>query len=140
MINNDVPFSGRIIFADKNSYKNFIGYRQHINTLKHHAGSNKVTHYIKHDSNQFEIKTVFPTTDIKGHIFSDKLEIKTSNDKTNIDNALKCHASLVKSCKAEIDGYIRLFKKSLKKEEPLSKEEDKPQGLWKKFLKLFKKT
>lgn len=99
-----VAFSGRIEFVNKESYKNFIGYRKEINKLKHRCANNHVTHHIQHDRNIFAITTNYThqikTDGTSEHVLSFVLPYP---NREKIKKLIDCHISNIKTWKFKID-------------------------------------
>ena len=105
MIYNKLSFEGRIQFVNKESYKNFIGYRKNINDLKYHCGNKQLTHFIQHDDNFFVITTSFEhEKKIDGttsHAISDVLSYP---NEFSINKTIKKHIEEIKDWKARVDS------------------------------------
>lgn len=49
--------NAKIIFINKQSYKNFYKFQPQIKKLKYNCGNNNMTHYIQYDDNVFRLST-----------------------------------------------------------------------------------
>lgn len=132
MIDSRVSFKGKVHFVNNESYKNFIGCRNHINKLKHHCGNNKLTHIIQHDKNFFVITTTYEhEKKIDGTTFNILSFVSGSQKSSDIDNIVNTHIDKVRLLKKGVDkrpNYQVSNKKVSEKE-----------SVFEKILKFFQK-
>lgn len=132
MIDNRLNFTGRVHFVNHESYKNFAGYRQSLNDLKHHCGNNNFTHSIQHDKNFFVITTSFEPKkkidDVTAYVLS---HVTGPQDSEKINTIVKSHIN-----------KVQLWKKKLapvSQNEPVERNLPRKESIFDKFLKFFKK-
>ncbi len=96
-------FTGRILFVNKESYKNFIGHRASIKQLKYHCGNKNLTHCIQYDKDFFVITTSLEherkLDDTTVHVLS---EVHNSTNEENILQIINNHIKKVTQWKSEI--------------------------------------
>ncbi len=101
---DNISFSGRILFVNKESYKNFINQRREINQLKHHCGNNRLTHFIQDDKDFFAITTVYEhelkIDEISSHVLS---EFYNSPKREILEDIIANHINKIKDWKSNID-------------------------------------
>lgn len=135
MIDNRINFNGRIHFVNNESYKNFSGYRNHINNLKHHCGNNKFNHIIQHDKNFFVITTTYEHANkVNGTSASILSYVADSKNPKALDGIINSHIDKVSLWKKKI-GKTPEYKTTSSPSKP---DIESKETLFEKFLKLFK--
>lgn len=101
---NNITFAGRILFANKESYNNFIGNRKQINQLKHHSGNKNLTHFIQYDKDFFVITTTFEHArkldDTTSHVLS---EVRRPPNKGRLSRIVNNYINKVRIWQSEIN-------------------------------------
>ncbi len=129
---DNISFSGKIKFVNPESYKNFVGYRNEINNLKHNCGNKKFTHLIQHDKDFFVITTNYKHALKRDFVGENSTSyILPSPTPELIKNLVKEHIKHIKNWKSEIDKTPSF---NINHFETVKKE-----SFWNKILKIFKK-